>query len=368
MRLPQALFLGLWPWTPEPTPSTPNTLNFTLRHIHGHKGRQVVFKDVLERHRFSIAQHTPQYETSFALTPVRTKTYKPRSQAEFFQAREASLRRQRRKRRGELVEDEEVVVAWDEWDVPGPNTGDRETLKVLAKMTWNAYMTPDDGQWYDLGEDWGTSYPFGWEPDADGFRGHVFVASDNSTVVVSIKGTSAGVLGGGGPTVIKDKLNDNLMFRQVTGHSLGGSLSGLLGITFGAPVVTFEAPGDKMPARRLHLPKPPEVQHVTHIFHTADPIPMGTCTGVLSSCAIAGFAMESRCHVGKKRVYDTVTRYGWSQDVRTHRIGVIIDRLLAEDWEEGKPVPDETTDGPECDQQECYYWSYDQPQNASSFD
>ena len=46
----------------------------------------------------------------------------------------------------------------------------------------------------------------------DGFRGHVFATDDNSTVVVSIKGTSAGVFGGGGPTVRKDKLNDNLLF------------------------------------------------------------------------------------------------------------------------------------------------------------
>jgi putative lipase involved disintegration of autophagic bodies len=57
------------------------------------------------------------------------------------------------------------------------------------------------------------SYPFGWEPDADGFRGHVFATEDNSTVVISVKGTSAGwLVGGGGPTVSKDKLNDNLLF------------------------------------------------------------------------------------------------------------------------------------------------------------
>lgn len=42
----------------------------------------------------------------------------------------------------------------------------------------------------------------------------------------------------------------------VTGHSLGGALSGLLGVTFGAPVVTFESPADKMASRRLHLPSP----------------------------------------------------------------------------------------------------------------
>lgn len=111
-----------------------------------------------------------------------------------------------------------------------------------------------------------------------------------------------------------------------------------------------------MPFDQLTLDLQPDVQHVTHIFHTADPIPMGACTGVLSSCAIAGYAMESRCHLGRKRVYDTVTRYGWSVDVRTHRIGIIIDKLLAEDWDKpgedgspGREVPELTWDDDECD-------------------
>lgn len=57
------------------------------------------------------------------------------------------------------------------------------------------------------------SYPFGWEPDADGFRGHIYVSEDNSTVVLSIKGTSLlWLIGDGGPTVKKDRLNDNLLF------------------------------------------------------------------------------------------------------------------------------------------------------------
>lgn len=42
----------------------------------------------------------------------------------------------------------------------------------------------------------------------------------------------------------------------IIGHSLGGALASLLGATFGAPVVTFEAPGAKMAAARLHLPSP----------------------------------------------------------------------------------------------------------------
>jgi len=42
----------------------------------------------------------------------------------------------------------------------------------------------------------------------------------------------------------------------VIGHSLGGALAALVGATFGAPVVTFESPGERMAARRLHLPTP----------------------------------------------------------------------------------------------------------------
>ena len=34
---------------------------------------------------------------------------------------------------------------------------------------------------------------------------------------------------------------------------------------------------------------------MTHVYHTADSVAMGTCTGVLSTCAAAGYAMESRC-------------------------------------------------------------------------
>jgi lipase ATG15 len=42
----------------------------------------------------------------------------------------------------------------------------------------------------------------------------------------------------------------------VIGHSLGGALASLMGITFGAPVVAFEPPGERMAAQRLHLPSP----------------------------------------------------------------------------------------------------------------
>lgn len=57
------------------------------------------------------------------------------------------------------------------------------------------------------------SFPYGWEDPADGFRGHVFRSSDNSTVVLSIKGTTLN-----GPTSRKDKFNDNLLFSCCCGR------------------------------------------------------------------------------------------------------------------------------------------------------
>jgi lipase ATG15 len=307
---------------------------------------------------------------------------------------------------------------WEEEIVPGPDVESRETLLTLAKMSNNAYVEPGDAYWYDLGERWNKTYPFGWEPDADGFRGQVFSTPDNSTVVVSIKGTSAGVFGGGGPTVKKDKFNDNLLFScccarvdwtwttvcgcylegwkcdqdcvetalieeslfysiginlyhnltymypesniWIIGHSLGGALSSLIGVTFGAPVVAFESPGEKMAAGRLHLPSPPSLQHISHVYHTADPIAMGTCNGVLSSCALAGYAMESRCHLGKSIIYDTVSNSSWSVNVRTHGIVAVIERILSNPWppseEIGREVPEAVF---EEDCVECYSWEWE---------
>lgn len=51
------------------------------------------------------------------------------------------------------------------------------------------------------------NFPFGWygEHASDGFRGHVFLSSDNSTIVLAIKGTTLQ-----GPTSKLDKFNDNL--------------------------------------------------------------------------------------------------------------------------------------------------------------
>ena len=139
-----------------------------------------------------------------------------------------------------------------------------------------------------------------------------------------------------------------LCVHRLQGHSLGGALASLVGVTFGAPVVAFEAPAERLAASRLHLPSPvcpinlpllfpltppsqPSTQHITHVYNTGDPIPMGTCTGISSSCGTMGVALETRCHLGQTILYDTITKLGWSANIIHHGIAALIEGVLARD-------------------------------------
>ncbi|KAG9126719.1 putative lipase atg15 [Ceratobasidium sp. 392] len=328
---------------------------FTLRHVHSSHADtgRIRWADISEDAVTASSLADPPLDGSSTHTHTlhtsRMSVHRPISQDAFHAARR---RRKDRSLFGRLElggKEWGQSLGWDEDDVDGPAIDKRETVLALAKMTNNAYLEPDESGWYDLGGNWTAEHKIGWEPDADGFRGHVFLSADNATAILSIKGTSAGWLGGGGPTVKKDKVNDNLLFScccahvdwtwstvcgcfgggnkcdedcvedaltdeslfypvginlynnltymypdakiWVIGHSLGGALASLIGTTFGAPTVAFEAPGERMAAQRLHLPMP-------------------------------------------SIVYDTITELHWSADIRTHGIVVIIEQLLNADWSE----------------------------------
>ncbi|KAK5070165.1 putative lipase atg15 [Lithohypha guttulata] len=309
---------------------------------------------------------------------------------------------------------------WTMDDVPGPDTTDKETVINLAYMAANSYV-PDvnDGEWSNVSMGYNHSTPFGWE--GDGLRGHIFADENNKTIIVGLKGTSPAVFDGDGTTT-RDKLNDNLFFscccaqggqyfwRQVcdcqtgtyscnstclvkalksktryyqasidlynnvtelypdsnvwiVGHSLGGAVSSLLGLTFGLPVVTFEAPGDDLAAKRLGLPVPPrglqgpdppnrgKYTGARHFGHTADPVFMGTCNGATATCTLGGYAMESQCHTGLQCVYDTVNDYGWRAGIGYHKIHNVIDSVI----KKYKELPRCEADN-EC--RDCFNWKY----------
>ncbi|OQO01298.1 hypothetical protein B0A48_12851 [Cryoendolithus antarcticus] len=308
--------------------------------------------------------------------------------------------------------------AWTTDEVAGPNVTDKETVVSFAKMANNAYtegITQPD--WMEVGGGFNYTEDFGWEND--GLRGHIFADNKNETVVIGLKGTSMAVFDGAGTTG-HDKLNDNLfascccaqggqylwkpvcdcmtdtytcnstclvkslkqkshyytavrdLYHNVTeryphadiwltGHSLGGVVSSLLGLTYGLPTLTFEAYPDALAASRLGLPIPPGYKigaHHTrpetgiyHFGHTADPIFMGTCNAASSLCTIGGYAFQSQCHTSMVCTYDTVEDFGWRVGLGTHRITSVIRDVL----EKYDTVP-------KCEQdiecQDCFNWKF----------
>ena len=324
---------------------------------------------------------------------------------------------------------EAVSLAASDWtmdEVYGPNMTDQDTVINLATMAANAYVEePYAGDWENITQGFNDSQNFGWQ--GDGLRGHIFADEGNQTIVISLKGTSPAVFDGEGTTT-RDKLNDNLFgscccaqggqyfWRQVcdcyattytcnqtclvkslrdrnryynaalelysnvtelypdsnvwlTGHSLGGVVSSLLGMTFGLPTFTIEAYGDALAASRLGLPAPPgsdpkrpqarRFTGVHHFGHTADPVFMGTCGGATAPCTLGGYAFESQCHSGLQCVYDTVGDFGWRVGLGNHKIHVVIDQVIKAYHQPPKCVPDD-----EC--LDCYNWKFFESNGSDS--
>ncbi|KAL7767439.1 hypothetical protein ACKLNR_001740 [Fusarium oxysporum f. sp. zingiberi] len=262
--------------------------------------------------------------------------------------------------------------AWTMDQVSSPDIKDKDTVLTLAIMTANAYVKDEtETDWEDVGERWNRSADFGWE--SDGLRGHIFVDDTNSTIVIGLKGQRQPLLQlllcptreenryYGAARELYSNVTELYPDAQVwlTGHSLGGAVTSMLGMTYGLPVVTFEAVPEALPASRLGLPVPPgasadypqmrENTGTFHFGHTADPVYIGTCNGATASCTYGGYAMESACHAGYECVYDVVADKGWRVGIGTHRIRSVIDDVIKK--YDGVPECRRT---PEC--RDCAQW------------
>ncbi|KAJ8108138.1 hypothetical protein OPT61_g8379 [Boeremia exigua] len=299
---------------------------------------------------------------------------------------------------------------WTAEDVAAPDVEDKDTVISLASMSEDAYKPgPEDPEWMDVDKDFNSSVPFGW--DESGIRGHVFSDDMNSTIILSVKGTTVAMFEGNG-TSGHDKDNDNLfgscccgqggsywwkqscdcktdtytcddkcvreelrkpnryyqatveLFEEVlriypeaniitTGHSLGGVLASLIGLQHGIPAVSFEAYPQAMAAKRLGLPAAGDVAPLRkntggfHFGHTADPVYMGTCNGFSSFCSIGGYAFETLCHTGKRCAYDVVKDWGWRPSTTTHRLRYAIENVYMK-YEKAATCVDEDVSCVDC--------------------
>ncbi|KAF9178703.1 putative lipase atg15, partial [Haplosporangium sp. Z 11] len=303
-----------------------------------------------------------------------------------------------------------------------PDAKDHGTVISMVRMSLDCYVDPKRQGWVDIGDNWDVETEVGWSEA--GLRGYIFASEDKKTVVLGIKGTSLKLFGtGGGPTGNNDKRNDNKMFScccgkvdrtwwgvcgcykggnqcdqkclvedaikdrdegesyfgiglkvieaardlypdasiWLTGHSLGGSVASLLGISKGYPTFTFQSPGDSLYGQRVGLVKEHLKERdlkkmpVWQFGHTADPVYMGTCNGATSSCYAAGYALETKCHLGRICVYDTVEELGWRPAIQAHTIFSFIN--VVENWpnitkgREAVPVC-----SAQIDCQDCVQW------------
>lgn len=140
-----------------------------------------------------------------------------------------------------------------------------------------------------------------------------------------------------------------------TGHSLGGAIAALMAIRHPrTAAVTFSSPGPYLYSRHLGLDQDaPGTQWRYPIWNfglSSDPIFIGTCTGLVTSCYLSGYAMETSCRHGMDCLFNI---NAWQPDVATHRIDWFIDHVLTKPKKYALPVC-----VPNRNCTDCIKWSF----------
>ncbi len=155
-----------------------------------------------------------------------------------------------------------------------------------------------------------------------------------------------------------------------TGHSLGGAVAALMAVSVrNTAAITFASPGPYLYAKNLGLhddeteaapdaplDAPParrrrqEDHPIWNFGLSSDPIYMGQCTSLVTSCYLSGYAMETACRHGHDCIYPISS---WQPDAATHRIDWMIEHVIARPEKHALPlcVPNRV-----CS--DCQKWSY----------
>ena len=146
-----------------PQPSNAHTL--TLRHAFhsstSHRHLPPSQLDYSPQDLLSISSLT-SYSSSQSIRTKRIRIQRPNSQEAFQAARRANyftpLRAMESGRLPSMDEMRDMELAstleWEEHEIEAPDTEDVETLAAIGKMTSNAYTTPDQSGWNDIGAGW----------------------------------------------------------------------------------------------------------------------------------------------------------------------------------------------------------------------
>lgn len=151
----------------------------------------------------------------------------------------------------------------------------------------------------------------------------------------------------------KSSINFENSLVIFSGHSLGGALATMMGITYNKYVVTFESPGEKHYIDLAGLKYTDEnIKNIYHYGHNADIIFTGKCKGGLSLCKLGGYTIETKCHIGNVCEYDVINKLNIRESIFTHKIKYVIDNVITQ-WNDTLPSCEIKK---EC--QECLKWNY----------